>query len=152
MSRGFPYSLAVGLLAGDAEPLMTQPRHNSVAVRIHMSWLADLEYTHEFICKNTGKRELVRCKASEQPVAPVVEGHEFEHRGFLPVKMGGCTKVEYEQNGRKGIRITDGNGGVQHRAKTKDTYLKTGKIPDDTPQSKDSVAEKQFLQSMTQPQ
>lgn len=116
-----------------------------------MSWLEDLEYDHVYVCKITGRREIVRCKATETPVAPVIEGHDFEPHGFLPIKMGGVTKVEYEHNGRKGIRVTDSNGGVQHRAKSKDTYLKTGKIPDDTPQARDSVAEKQFIQRMTQP-
>jgi hypothetical protein len=115
-----------------------------------MSWLEELEYTHVFVCKNTGREVHVKCPAKEDPVPPVIDGCDFEPRGFLPQKMGGITRVEYEHNGRKGIRVTDSNGGVQHRAKSKDTYLKTGKIPDDTPQARDSVAEKQFMQSMTQ--
>jgi hypothetical protein len=122
-----------------------------------MSWLEELEYTYVYLCKNTGKEVHVKCRAKEDPVPPVMDGHDFEPRGFLPQKMGGVTKVEYEHNGRKGIRITDSSGGVQHRAKSKESYLKTGKIPDDVPQSRDSIVEKQnvaakqFMQSMTQP-
>jgi hypothetical protein len=142
-----------------------------------MSWLEERELVAEYRCKHCGQVEYMRFQARDPvPEAQYVmacanalgnfcavtaedespRACAFEFKGTLPYKLGGLARVEYEHNGRKGIRITDSHGGVQHRAKSKDTYMRTGKIPADVPQTVDSrteresVAKQQFLQGITQ--
>lgn len=130
-----------------------------------MSWLEERELVAEYRCKHCGQVEYQRFQArepvpgvdalSDLPCAVSPEDEPprscaFEFKGTLPYRLGGMAVVEYEHNGRKGVRITDSSGMVQHRAKSKDTYLRTGKIPENLPQTVDSRAERDFIKGMTQ--
>jgi hypothetical protein len=95
-----------------------------------MSWLEELEYNYEYVCKE-GHSNLVKCKASEQPSLPkTIECEscslEAEYMGAMPIQMGGTAIVQFDKNGRVGYAITTG-GKTTYISKTKMNYLKTGK-------------------------
>lgn len=50
------------------------------------------------------------------------DGKVFTRKGFEPRKMGGSTRVAYEQNGRKAYKL----GNKTCISATKEQYLKTG--------------------------
>ena len=51
-----------------------------------------------------------------------------QYAGFEPVKLGGTTVVEYEQNGRRAYRIKHANGNVTHVSATRRLYQETSRI------------------------
>ena len=56
----------------------------------------------------------------------ILGGKIYEYAGFEPMGMSLTTKVAYEQNGRKAIRVVDPSGNIQYRSKTKDKILEAG--------------------------
>ncbi len=57
---------------------------------------------------------------------------DYQYAGFDPLSMSLTTKVAYEQNGRKAIRVTSPGGHIQHRSLTKDRMLESGKQDKET--------------------
>ena len=49
---------------------------------------------------------------------------EYEYAGFEPIRMGGMTKVTFEKNGRKAVRIDLGNGKTVVRSMTRENLMK----------------------------
>lgn len=94
-----------------------------------MSWIADrdIEYLYKI---PSGEERILTMPASED--APTE--YTFEDgiigvlRGFLPQEVRQTSIVEYDQNGRKAVRIRDKNGTIRHISKSKLHYIKTGKI------------------------
>lgn len=56
----------------------------------------------------------------------LVDGEElqYEYGGFDPVKLNQTMKVVFEKNGRKGIRIKDGDGKQTVRSMSRENLLK----------------------------
>lgn len=97
-----------------------------------MSWLEELEYDYEFVCKE-GHVTLQKHLAKNQDLIPREIDCECEtcnlkaeYVGSRPMKMGGTAIVQFEKNGRIGYAVTTG-GKTSYVSKTKMNYLKTGK-------------------------
>lgn len=56
------------------------------------------------------------------------DGVTGTYAGFEPRIAKVTTMIEYDQNGRKAMRIQNKDGTVQHLSQTKINYLKTGRI------------------------
>jgi hypothetical protein len=113
-----------------------------------MTWLEERELVAEFKCPESGDTVRVTYRAGDGlPEAPKSD-RKLVYVGTLPYHMGGATKVEYEQNGRKAFCINDGNGNIQYRSKSKEHYLNTGEIPKDIKTSENSRAETDFMNRM----
>ena len=50
--------------------------------------------------------------------------HKYQYGGFEPKKLGIMTKVTFEKNGRKGIRIDHGDGKSVTRSMTRENLFK----------------------------
>lgn len=108
-----------------------------------MGWLEDLNkeriYNYrcnidsDFVLSGT-KEELnelvgdeVELKYEPNDVASVlVDGEDllFTYAGFDPIKTGLVTKIVFEKNGRKGLRIVDGDGKQTVRSMSRENLLK----------------------------
>ncbi len=106
-----------------------------------MSWLEDLNqdriYNYEFVDSPgeyvCGKlAELSEMSGSEVKGEPqekiVIEERELIYAGFEPLQLRQELQVEYEQNGRKAIHYVDKNGNHRYMSKSKQNFLKTGKV------------------------
>jgi len=56
------------------------------------------------------------------------DGAKGTYAGFEPRISKQTTMIEYDQNGRKAMRIQNKDGTVQHLSQTKINYMKTGRI------------------------
>lgn len=90
-----------------------------------MSWLDELEYIHEYTCDSCG---YVTSKKSHLKLDPLPEcescGCGTRYSGFQSMRLSIRTEVDYDQNGRKAVKVTNGDGSVTYMSKTKQQYLK----------------------------
>jgi hypothetical protein len=72
-----------------------------------------------------GEDALLKFEPGDKPKI-LVDGEllQYEYAGFEPIEVGLVTKVVFEKNGRKGIRIKDQNGKTTIRSMTRENLLK----------------------------
>lgn len=116
------------------------------------SWLSErtLNFRYEM---EDGSIRHVQAKANETKDLPKVyrfeDGSTGEYKGHEPDPVQQKHVVEFEQNGRKAVRIRDQNGNLNHVAKSKLDYYKTGKVDSAahmTKEYKEKVQEEQMKQ------
>jgi hypothetical protein len=93
-----------------------------------MGWLSDriVQYVY-----SDGEEEIIiEAKASDE-VPPAPKGYKY--KGFLPEKVNLMTKVQFEQNGRVGYKVSLGDGKHLYRSATREKYEH---IVGNTPSSK----------------
>ena len=85
-----------------------------------MGWLSDR--TIQYLYSNGEDEVIIEASAEEgPPQAP--EGYHY--KGFLPDKVNLMTKVQFEQNGRIGYKISVGDGKHIYRSATREKYEHT---------------------------
>jgi hypothetical protein len=94
-----------------------------------MSWINErtIQYQYKF---TDGEIRLFELLAGSVPPEKMedVDGSVGTYIGFLPDKINQQHGVEYDQNGRKAMRIRNKDGSITHISKTKLHYMKTGRI------------------------
>lgn len=85
-----------------------------------MGWLSDR--TIQYLYSNGEDEVIIEATAEEgPPQAP----KGYVYRGFLPDKVNLMTKVQFEQNGRIGYKISVGDGKHVYRSATRERYEHT---------------------------
>jgi hypothetical protein len=94
-----------------------------------MSWINERTIKYQYKFPN-GEVRLFELLAGSNPPESIedVDGQTGIYAGFLPDKVNQQHNVEYDQNGRKAMRIRKKDGSVTHISKTKLHYMKTGRI------------------------
>lgn len=103
-----------------------------------MSWLNDLDKDIVFEYKNSSgeiiygtKEELI--EESKQALTfeagdkMILNGVEYEYMGFQPITNYQLHKIEFEQNGRIGVKTINAKGS-SYVSKTRLNYEKSGTI------------------------
>lgn len=106
-----------------------------------MSWLDDIKREFMYECEDCGSRLIesqTTCEATDQDKFRLPRkcecGGVAGYVKTLPLQFNLATKVAFEHNGVKGYVISDGKGGVQYRAASKDKWMDTGEVkPQYTP-------------------
>jgi len=100
-----------------------------------MSWLSERKCHYEYKCPDGHTTIQTATVADEEEMrhdtACAECGKSAQYAGSEiddGDKLRQVSKVTYEQNGRKAIRIRGKNGEIQHISATKAHYMKTGRI------------------------
>lgn len=106
-----------------------------------MSWLEELnaervynyrfqDETGQYICgKLSELSEVCGIEVKGEPQEVIeYEGRKAVYAGFEPIELRQELQVEYEQNGRKAVHFIDKDGNHKYMSKSKQNYLKTGKV------------------------
>lgn len=94
-----------------------------------MSWLADRDIQYIYKMKDGSTRHLKLTAKDDPPSEHTFEDGEVgTYAGFEKEEVRQVNMVEYDQNGRKAVKIKDKDGKVSYLSKTKINYLKTGRI------------------------
>lgn len=94
-----------------------------------MGWLSDRDIKHRYKMPDGSIRHLVLSASAEASPA-----HTFGdfitgvYSGFEPDVVEQVTVIEYEQNGRKAVKVRNKDGSTRYVSKSKLNYLKTGRI------------------------
>lgn len=101
-----------------------------------MDWLSKLHKETLFRYKNTETQEIISVPLDvleewlEIPVKGepgesfYISGVLYTYAGFEPRKLNITTKITFEKNGRKALRINNSDGTTTVRSITKDNYIK----------------------------
>lgn len=101
-----------------------------------MDWLKKLNEETVYNYRNTDTGEILQLTKQEirnwiELEPTTVPGSEFcvggvryEYAGFEPRKLNIMTKITFEKNGRKGLRVKTAQGGQSVRSLSKENYLK----------------------------
>lgn len=101
-----------------------------------MGWLDERDITCRYVCADNHESRYTY-KMSEVPeeerrkaIACPVEGcqHDAPYVGFVSDEVNVQSRVTYDQNGRKAIKVDDGRGNITYMSATKEKYLRTGII------------------------
>lgn len=82
----------------------------------------------------------IECSSGEVLVCPQTS-YKYVYAGFQPIKLGLATKIVFEKNGRKAVRMRDSDGKTTIRSMTRENYMK-GKGVKVTGDKRDSKGEK----------
>jgi len=100
-----------------------------------MGWLAELDKERIYQYRNeetgsviSGNKEFFRKEIGEDlTFAPgdnfFLHGDNYAYAGFLPNKLSIMTKITFEKNGRKGLKVTNSNGKHWVRSMSKENYM-----------------------------
>ena len=95
-----------------------------------MSWLSEYDIVYQYRCLDQHLTE-VTLATKEEPSSsvqcPQCQGQAV-YLGFKPNKIKQMAKIEYEKNGRKAVEIVHPDGTKTYLAKTKEVYMKTGRV------------------------
>lgn len=94
-----------------------------------MSWLSERTIRYRYKMADDSVR-IVELPANFDPATTYTfdDNEVGSYAGFEPEEIRQTNVVEFEQNGRKAVRVRDAGGGVRHISKTKLHYMKTGRI------------------------
>lgn len=94
-----------------------------------MSWLNDRIIKHRYKLEDGSIRH-VDLPASQDAAETLMfnDGAVGSYAGFEPDEVRQTNIIEYDQHGRKAVRIKDKDGKVTHMSKTKLNYIKTGRV------------------------
>jgi hypothetical protein len=115
-----------------------------------MSWLSDRIVRHKYKMEDGSIRivELPASEDAEQELTFSDDQKVGSYAGFEPEEIRQTNIVEYDQHGRKAVRIKDKNGKVTHMSKTKLNYIKTGRVENKYTKSYEEQLMKQKMDFM----